>query len=198
MGKKNIALRAMALASAVTLATPVLAFAEEERSGIQLLIPTMAEFIPACVAFLIIFVIMSKLAWPMILEMMDARENKIKGDLDSAEQSKLAAAENERVSAAKISDAQRQADEIIAAARREAEKERAEIIAKAQQDFSDIVAKGHEAVEAERKRALIDLSGSVIDLSVDIASKIIGEGMDESTQRVLAERYLAEVGSLNG
>ena len=164
----------------------------------KLLIPNMAEFIPACIAFLIIFFIMSKFAWPMVVEMMDARENKIKGDLDSAEQSKLAAAENERTSAAKISDAQRKADEIIAAARREAEKERAQIIAQAQQDFADIVAKGHEAVESERKRALVDLSGSVVDLSVEIASKIIGDGMDETTPRALAEKYLAEVGSLNG
>ncbi len=185
------------IAGLAAYAMPAIALADGKETGMKLLLPQLTEFIPALIAFIIIWVILAKLGWPMILKMMDDREAKIKNDIESAEQSKLNAAESEKVAASKIADAQREADEIIAAARREAEKERAEIIAKAQEDASEILSRARDAVESERKKAMIELSGSVVDLSVDIAGKIIGDGMDVSTQRSLAEKYLAEVGSLN-
>ena len=40
---------------------------------------------------------------------------------------------------------------------------------------------------------MIELSASVVDLSVEIASKIIGEALSEDDQRRLAEKYLEEV-----
>ena len=80
------------------------------------------------------------------------------------------------------------------AAKREGEEERARIIEQAKKEASDIIAKGHSAVDSERRRCLTDLSSSVVDLSVEIAGKIIGNELDEAQQRRLAEKYLAEVG----
>ena len=57
------------------------------------------------------------------------------------------------------------------------------------------MAKSRGAVESERKKAMIELSSSVVDLSVEIASKIIGNELSEESQRKLAEKYLAEVGA---
>ena len=86
----------------------------------------------------------------------------------------------------------------MAQAKREAEEERARILAKAQKDAAATIAKARDAVESERKKALVQLSGSVVDLSVEIASKIVGENLTDEQHRKLAERYLAEVGSTNG
>ena len=44
---------------------------------------------------------------------------------------------------------------------------------------------------------MIELSGSVVDLSVEIAGKIIGNELTEDQQRDLAEKYLKEVGKPN-
>lgn len=188
-----------AIVAAGAWAAPTMAFAEGSGAdtGMQLLLPKMAEFIPACIAFLIVWFLAAKFAWPMVLKMMDERENKIRGDLDAAEEAKERAVANQRKIEATVDDARREADEIIAAARRDAERERAQIIATAQENAADIVSKARDAVESERKRAMVELSGSVVDLSVDIASKIIGNGLDDSAQRALAVKYLAEVGSLN-
>lgn len=166
--------------------------------GLQLLLPNMAEFIPACVAFIIIFVILAKVAWPSILKMMEERENKIQGDLDAAEQAKVQAEASAEQYAQKIASAEREAEEIIAQAKREAEAERAEILAKAQKDAVASMTKARGVVESERKKALVELSGSVVDLSVEIASKIVGNDLTDEEHCRLAERYLAEVGTSNG
>lgn len=187
--------RATALAASATLLMPVTALAEEESSGITLLIPALAELIPACIAFLIIFIVMSKLVWPTIVKMMDDRENKILGDIDAAEKAKEEAQADAKSYKDQLAAAEREAAEIVAAAKRRAEEERAEILAAAQKDAADTIARGKEVVETERRRAMEDLSKSVVDLSVEIAGKIIANDLSDDEHRALAEKYLQEVGN---
>lgn len=195
---KNTAMRLAGCASAVAgvvLGTPALALAEESAVGPDILIPKMAEFVPALIAFLVILVVMKKLVWPPVLEMMERRQEKIQADLDAAERSKLEAAEEAKSYEAKIFDAHHEADAIVAKAKKEAEEVRSAVLAKAQREAADIIAKAHGAVDSERHKAMIELSSSVVDLSVEIASKIIGNDLSEDEQRKLAEKYLAEVGT---
>ena len=176
---------------ATLLASPVPAFA----AGADILLPKPAEFIPALIAFLIIWIILAKMAWPMIIGILDARQAKIEGDLKAAEDAKEQAEESARAYQQRILEAEHEAADIIAAAKRQAEQERSEILAAAQKDAAATIAKSRDAVESERKKAMAELSTSVVDLSVEIASKIIGNALDASQHRALAEKYLAEVGS---
>ena len=159
-----------------------------------ILIPKPAEFIPALIAFLVIWFVLAKFAWPMIMDTLDKRQEKIQGDLDAAEHAKDEALREKQAYKKRLDNAEREVGEIISAAKKDAEQERAEVLAKAQRDAADVVAKSHELLETERRKAMIELSGSVVDLSVDIAGKIIGNELTEQQQRELAEKYLNEVG----
>ena len=195
---KNTVTKLLAHAGVVAgipLGTPVVALAEESAVGPDILIPKMAEFIPALIAFLVILLILAKLVWPPVLDMMEKRQQKIQDDLDAAERSKVQAAEEARSYEAKILDAHHEADAIVAKAKKEAEEVRSAVLAKAQREAADIIAKAHGAVDSERHKAMIELSSSVVDLSVEIASKIIGNNLSVEEQRKLAEKYLAEVGA---
>lgn len=92
-----------------------------------------------------------------------------------------------------VSEACRRAEAIMALAKREARAERARVIAKAEREAKDIVDKAHAQVVSERKKALVELSGFVVDLAVQINTKIIGEELSVEQQRHLAERCLREV-----
>lgn len=165
--------------------------------GADILIPKPAEFIPALIAFLIIWIILAKMAWPSIIKILDAREEKIASDLKAAEDAKEQAEQNVREQKEKINAANHEAADIIAAAKREAEEERTRIIAEAQASAVGIVSRAHDSIDSERKKAMVELSGQVVDLSVEIATKIIGDALDADEQRALAEKYLLEVGELN-
>ena len=194
----NTARKLAALAGATGVAVwsaPVVSLAEESAVGPDILIPKVAEFVPALIAFLVILAILSKLVWPSVLEMMEKRQAKIQSDLDEAERSKREAAEEAKSYEGKILEAHHEADAIIAKAKKEAEEVRSQVLAKAQREAADIIAKAHGAVDSERHKAMIELSSSVVDLSVEIASKIIGNDLSEEEQRRLAEKYLAEVGA---
>ena len=164
---RGLLARVGAAAAAAVLATPTFALAE--GVGADILIPKPAEFIPALIAFLIIWIVLAKLVWPQVLQMMDKRQQKIQDDLDAAAKSKQEAAEQAKGYEDKLVEDHREAEAIIA--------------------------KAHGAVDSERHKAMIELSGSVVDLSVEIATKIIGNDLSEAEQRKLAEKYLAEVGA---
>jgi F-type H+-transporting ATPase subunit b len=46
------------------------------------------------------------------------------------------------------------------------------------------------------ERALAEAKGQVGDISVDLASKIVGEALDEKAHRALIDRYLADLEKL--
>lgn len=193
--------RAVTVAGALTAAlagAPTAALASSsDNMGAELLLPKPAEFIPALIAFIVIWIIMAKVAWPSIVGMLDKREAKIKGDLDDAAKAKSQAEEEQKAYEQQLQEAHAKADDIIADAKREAEEQRAQILAKAQKDAAGLITKAHAAIESERHKAMIELSGSVVDLSVEIAGKIIGNDLSDDEHRKLAEKYLAEASELD-
>ena len=84
-------------ASAAALLMPVSAFAEDGAAGADILIPKMAEFIPALIAFLIIWIVLAKVALPGIMKTMEERGKKIEESLDEAEKTKQEAPVSSRL-----------------------------------------------------------------------------------------------------
>lgn len=197
MKQINRATVAAAISSFV-LAVPAQAFAEESSNKAEILIPKMAEFIPALIAFLIIWVVLAKFAWPQILSMMDERGKRIQESLDEAETTKKKAIASRKEYDELVTDARRKSADIVLEARKDAEAERAHIIEAAHKEAEDIIAKAHANAEDERNAIYAAAAASIADLSVSVASKIVGETLDQDgEQRRLIERYVKEAGSLN-
>ena len=188
----------VAVTALAALAAPASAFAEESAGGVDILIPKMAEFIPALIAFLIILVVMAKLVWPKVLAMMDERERRIADSVEEADRTKQKALEARKASDDMLTDARRQAADIVLAARQDAEAERQRIIAAAHTEAEGIIAKAKRTAEDERHALYANAAASIADLSVSVASKIVEKSLDEDgEQRRLIESYIKEAGSLN-
>lgn len=197
MKQINRATVAAAISSFV-LAVPAQAFAEESSNKAEILIPKMAEFIPALIAFLIIWVVLAKFAWPQILSMMDERGKRIQESLDEAETTKKKAIASRKEYDELVTDARRKSADIVLEARKDAEAERARIIEAAHKEAEDIIAKAHANAEDERNAIYAAAAASIADFSVSVASKIVGETLDQDgEQRRIIERYVKEAGSLN-
>lgn len=189
---------ACAAISGTLLAMPAYAFAEESSNKADILIPKMAEFVPALIAFLIIWIVLAKFAWPQILAMMDERGKRIQESLDEAEATKQKAISSRKEYDELVTDARRKSADIILEARKDAEGERARIIEAAHKEAEDIIAKAHANAEAERNAIYAAATTSIADLSVSVASKIVGQTLSsDDEQRALIERYIKEAGSLN-
>ena len=188
----RIGLAALAGAG-MTFAFPALAFAAEEESsgGLSAILPDMAEFIPMLVIFILLWIVLAKFGWPKFEAMLEKREMTIKDSLEKSEQARV---ESERVLEEykrQLEDAKAQAAQIVADAKKTGEAVKADITVKAQSE------KAHNAIEAEKKAAISELQGSVADLSVSVASRLIGEDLNDAEHRKIIERYVNEAGSFN-
>mgnify|MGYP002747424726 FL=1 len=129
---------------------------------------------------------------------MCIRDRKIEESLDEAEKTKQEAIAKRAESDSIVTDARRQAADIVLEARKDAESERARIIEAAHKEAEEIIAKAHTTVEDERKSIYAGAASSIADLSVAVATKIVGEALeDDAEQKKLIERYIQEAGSLN-
>ena len=199
---KNVERAGVALgAFASVLLTPTLAFAEgTESGGADILIPKMAEFVPALLIFLIIWFLLAKFVWPKVISVLDAREHKIEDSIEEADATKAEAAEIRDEADAIVAEARRKASEIVLEARGDAGKERARIVASAPAEAEDIIAKARDRADDELKRSLASATDTIAKVSVAVAGKIVGDTLasDEAKQRELIKKYLAEVGTING
>lgn len=196
--KTKLAKAGVAAASAASLACafPTLAFASE-KEGIAVLIPDMNEFIPMLVAFIIILIVLAKFGWPVVDNIITKRESTIKEALKKSEE---AQAEAERTLAEykrQLEEAKAQSAKIIADAKTTGEAVKADITSKAQAESAQMIEKARGAIEAEKKAAISELQGSIADLSVDVASRLIGQDLNDDEHRKIIEHYVTEAGSFN-
>lgn len=194
----RIGLAALAGAG-MTFAFPALAFAAEGESsgGLSAILPDMAEFIPMLVIFILLWIVLAKFGWPKFEAMLEKREMTIKDSLEKSEQARV---ESERVLEEykrQLEDAKAQAAQIVADAKKTGEAVKADITDKAQSEATAMIEKAHNAIEAEKKAAISELQGSVADLSVSVASRLIGEDLNDAEHRKIIERYVNEAGSFN-
>lgn len=192
-------------ALAVAAMTPALAFASEAGAEVAAessimdspIIPALGEFIPMLIAFLALLFVLNKFAWPMITGSLDARAEKIEGSVKMAEEAKLEAENILAQYQGKLTEARKEAAEIVEAGRKAGEAARAEIVAKANEEAAAIVERAQVGIEAEKRAAAAALEAQVAEISVAIAGKLIGEKLSAEADAKLIDQYLAEMGSFN-
>lgn len=159
--------------------------------------PNPADIWPTILAFLILFFLLYKFALPAINGMLDARAARVQESLERAEETKIEAERLFEDYKAQMAEARGEAAKVIEQGRKVAESMKDEIVAKANEDAAAIVAKAHEAMEAEKKAAVAELQAQVAELSVAVAGKLIGEKLTAADHAALIDKFVAEAGSLN-
>ena len=163
----------------------------------ELIIPNTTEMWVNIVAFLILFVVLAKFAFPPITKMLDERADKIRESLEKAEDTRVEAERLLDEYKVQMAEARAEATQVIEQGRKVAESMKAEILAKAKEEAEAEKLKAIEAIKAEKNAAMAEIKGEVADLSVAVAGKILGSSLTKSDHEALIDKYLAEVGSLN-
>ena len=134
--------------------------------------------------FIGLILTLKKFAWKPILDTLNEREKSIKESLESAQKAKdefsKIKADNEKI----LSDAKKERDLIIS----DAKKTGREIIEDAKNvsklESEKIIENARESIIQEKDLILKDLKSQVVDLSVEIASKILKKELNEKQKQV--------------
>ena len=160
------------------------------------ILPYMPELIFGLIVFAIFYWFIRKNIWPNLEKAYADRTEAIEGGIAAAEKAQAEAA----AAKAQYEDQLGEARAEAAAIREKAKEQGAQIIAEmrdqAQAEANRITETAHKQVEAERQQAFVQLRGEVGQISTDLASKIVGESLeDEARQRGIVDRFLADLDS---
>ena len=95
---------------------------------------------------------------------------------------------------AQLKDARTEANKIREDAREQGASIVSEMRGQAQAEASRITESAKRQIDAERQQAVVQLRQEVGTLSTSLASKIVGEGLDDEVrQKCIVDRFLAEL-----
>ncbi|HZB68328.1 MAG TPA: F0F1 ATP synthase subunit B [Ornithinibacter sp.] len=158
------------------------------------LLPHPAEIVIGIIAFGILYWIFSRRVVPRMEAMYEERAAAIEGGMAQAEQAQAEARAALEKYNAQLAEARTEANEIRESAREQGASIVAEMRSQAQSEASRITESAQRQVEAERQQAVVQLRQEVGSLSTSLASKIVGESLeDEVRQKGIVDRFLAEL-----
>lgn len=169
------------------------AAADPESSQIPIL-PYLPELIFALVVFgLFYFVVRAKVT-PRLEQIYSERAAQIEGSIEEAQKAKADAAAAKKQYEDQLAGARDEAAKIREHAKEQGAQIIAELRQQAQTEADRIKETAHKQIEADRQQAFVSLRHDVGQLSTDLASRIVGESLeDEARQSGVIERFLADL-----
>lgn len=143
---------------------------------------------------LILFILMKKFLFGPVKKIMDQRQEEIEKSISDAENAKNDAFNMKEEYTKKLSDAKKEADEIIKNATKNAQLREEEILKEANKKASDIMEKADKAIELEKKAAIEGVKDDIAGIATSIASKIIEKDINENDHERLIEEFINKMG----
>ena len=160
----------------------------------QLLTPGVGLIIWQTIVFILLFLLLAKLAWKPIINSLKDRERSIQDALDTAEKARhemsQLRADNERL----LNEAREERDRILREAREIAVKMREDAQADARKASDKIIDDARTAINVEKQAALKDVKVQVAMFSLEIAEKLMRKNLaNDKAQKDLVEAYVKDL-----
>ncbi|MFZ9671793.1 MAG: F0F1 ATP synthase subunit B [Candidatus Nanopelagicaceae bacterium] len=158
------------------------------------LIPHTAEIIVGFIAFSLLYMVLRRAVVPRFEKAFAERTDAIQGGMERAEKAQLEAEAALKQYKAQLQDARGEAASIRDEARAQGAAIIEEMRVKAQEEATRIAASAQAAIESERQAALTSLRNEVGTLATQLASKIVGEALDDQVrQSRIVDRFLEDL-----
>lgn len=143
---------------------------------------------------LLIFLILKKLLWKPIQNVMKQRQDMVDKQFADAAEAEAKANEDKALWAAKLAAADEEADARIADADETARRHGERVIAEAKDKAQGIIRNAETEAELERQKATSAMRGEIADLSAELAEKLLEREINADDHRAMIASFLDEVG----
>jgi len=151
----------------------------------DLLTPAGGTLFWTALTFIILVLLLKKMAWQPLLNALDEREQRMQEHLQKAEEARREAERKLADYQAMLDNARQEAQEVISKGRKSAETTRDEIVSKAQADAEQIVDRAKREIHLEREKAVGEIKKTAGELSLAIATKIIKKSLNHKDHQDL-------------
>ncbi len=160
----------------------------------DLLIPGEGLIIWQLIIFVLLFLLLSQLAWKPIINSLKDRERSIQEALDTAEKARLEMSQLRSDNEKLLKDAREERERILREARDVSNRMKDEAQAEAKKTADKIIEDAKAAINIEKQAALKEVKIQVAMFSLDIAEKLMKKNLaGDKAQRDLVEQYVKDL-----
>ncbi len=145
------------------------------------------------ITFIVLLLILKKVAWKPILTALDKRENDIRESLVQAEKAKDEAKQILEENQANLAKAEEESRKIIEQSRTYAESLKEQLMKESKAQAKKIVDDASSEIQRNKDAAFEELKGQIADIAVNAAEKIIRESLDAQKSKQIVDKYLNDV-----
>ena len=143
---------------------------------------------------IILFVVLKKILFKPVLNIIDARENGIKEAIATGEQAKNEGLALKAEYEQKLSLAKNEGQQIIKQATLRAEQKSDEIISIAKEEANSLKERANKDIAQERQKVMNELKNDISSIAILAASKVIEEDIDQAKHEEMINKFIEEVG----
>ena len=145
----------------------------------KLLTPEFGLLIWTLLAFLIVFFILKKMAWPAIIKGLRDRENGISESLATAEKVRAEMAQMKSENEALLAKAREERALLLKEARETKDKIINEAKEQAKTEANKIITEAQVAINAQKMAALTDVKNQVGKLVIEVTEKVLRRELND-------------------
>ena len=146
------------------------------------------------VNLLILFLIMKKLLFKPVMNMLKERDEEVKAMYENASAAQKTADAAKKEYTRKLADAKEEASKIVKEATENAAAASDKTIAEAKETAMAMIQKAESEIDRERKAAAASIKNDIAEISVSIARKVIEKDINEKDQERLIEEFIESSG----
>jgi F-type H+-transporting ATPase subunit b len=163
-------------------------------------IPAIPEGLPAAIAawivFFIVLGVLAKVAFPMIAKGLEARENKIREEINSAENARKQAKDALAMYERNLAEARAEAQRMLEKTRAQQQSLSDELRSKADTELAQMKERARRDIEIAKRAAIEEIFREGARQATDIASKILEREVTAQDQQRLIDDSLRELQTL--
>jgi F-type H+-transporting ATPase subunit b len=156
----------------------------------ELLTPGLGLIVWTLLAFLIVFFLLAKFAWPAIMNGLRQREETIAESLASAERIKAEMAQMKSENESLLAQAREERAGMLKDAKNTADKMVSDAKEKAKAEYDKILADAQSAIQQQKNAVLTDLKNQVGALVIEVAEKVLRQELNDKQKQ---ENYIKQL-----
>ena len=142
------------------------------------------------VTFLLLLIVLSKVAWGPILAMVETREKTISDAIEAAKKERAEAEKASAEAKSALEKARAEMAEQVRKTQAEVAAAKGELMAQAKKESEELLAAARKTIAEEQRTAIAQLRAQTADLVVAAAARLIQAQMSPEQQKKLVEEYV--------
>ena len=157
------------------------------------LTPELGTYVWSLVIFLTVLFVLKKYAWNPLLDFLEEREKDIAESLEMAESAKTNLEKIKDESEKILNKAKKEGKTIVSDSKLRAEESANKILDDAKAKSNEFLDDAKSKIEIEKKRAIKEIKEEVVDLSLELATKVLQRNVKDDDNNKFIKSSLEAV-----